>query len=545
MSGYPARAHDSQGPLAGLVGTGSMLRLAVRRDRVLLPVWIAVFVVMAASSAAATVGLYPTVADRVKAAQDMNGTQSLVAMYGRVYDPTSLGALAMWKMTALGGVFVAVLALISVVRHSRAEEESGRLELLGATVVGRAAPLTAALLLAVGTDLVLAALTALALVTAGLPVAGSIAFGLSWAGTGIAFAAVAAVTAQLSVSARAATGTASALLGLAYLLRATGDAAGPGGPGWLSWLSPVGWGQQVRPYAGNRWWVLLVPIAFAAVTTVGAYVLVSRRDLGAGLLPDRPGRATAAPSLRSPLALAWRLQRNLLFAWAAAFAVMGAVVGNLASSAGNLLNSQQSRDFITKLGGEKGLTDAFLATEMGFIGVIVSVFGVQAAMRLRSEESSQRAEPLLATSVSRTRWAASHLTIAMAGTAVLLLVGGLAAGATHAAHMHDVGQVGRVLGGTLVQLPAAWVLTAIVAAAFGLAPRLTVLGWAALVGFLLIGEVGPLLKLKQWIMDMSPFAHAPKLPGAPFTLTPLLWLLGIAAATTAAGLVGFRRRDIG
>ena len=531
--------------MTAFVGTGSLVRLALRRDRVLLPVWIAVFVTMATSSASATIGLYPTVADRVKAAESMNGTQSLVALYGRVYDPTSLGALAMWKLAALGGALVAVLSLIVVVRHSRAEEETGRLELLGATVLGRAAPLTAALAVAIGTDLVLGAITALGLIGAGLPAAGSIAFGLSWATTGIAFAAIAAVTAQLTVSARTATGAASALLGLAYLLRAVGDAAGSGSSRWLSWLSPVGWGQQVRAFAGDRWWVLLLPVAFAALTSSGAYLLVGRRDFGAGLLPDRPGPATAAPSLRSPLALAWRLQRSPLFGWTAAFIVMGLVVGNLASSVGKLLNSQQSRDMITKLGGQSGLTDAFLATEMGFVGVFVSVFGVQAALRLRSEETALRAEPVLATGVSRTRWAMSHLTVALGGTAVLLVSAGLGAGLIHSANTHDMGQLGRVLGAALVELPAAWVLTAIVAAAFGLAPRLTVLGWAALAFFLLLGQLGPLFKLKQWAMDLSPFAHVPRLPGNAFSVTPMLWLLGIVAAATAAGLVGFRRRDIG
>src|SRR5437867_2764366 len=116
--------------MTAFAGTGALARLALRRDRVLLPVWLAVFVGIAGSSASATIDLYPTEASRVQAAEAVNRTQSLVALYGRVYDPTSLGALALVKLGGLGAVFVAVLAIVVTVRHTRAEEETGRLELV-------------------------------------------------------------------------------------------------------------------------------------------------------------------------------------------------------------------------------------------------------------------------------------------------------------------------------------------------------------------------------------------------------------------------------
>jgi ABC-2 type transport system permease protein len=528
-----------------LAGTRDLVRLAARRDRVMLPVWVGMFVVMAAFSAAATVGLLPTVESRVQLAASSNNTPALVALYGRVYDPTSLGAVSMLKMGGIGSALVAVLAIITVVRHTRAEEESGRLDLVGATVVGRLAPLTAALLVVGAANLVLALATAIGLVAAGLPLAGSFAFGLAWAGVGIAFAAIAAVTAQLASSGRGANGAAIAILGAVYVVRAVGDTAAPDGPRWLSWLSPLGWGQQFRPYAGDRWWVLLITVGFAAVTTAAAYALAARRDVGAGLLPDRPGASTAGPTLGGPLGLAWRLHRGVLYAWLAGFVLFGFVMGNIASNVGTLVDSPQARDFFAKLGGAKGLTDAFLASELSIFGLIASAYGISAALRLRSEETALHAEPVLATAVGRVRFAASHATVALAGTALLLLAGGLGAGLGNAAHTGDAGSIGRILAGALVQIPAAWVLTALVLAAFGLAPRLVVVGWAALVAFLLLGQLGPLLELKQWLMDLSPYTHVPKLPGSAFTAVPLVWLLVIAAVLTAAGLAGFRRRDVG
>jgi len=531
--------------VSALAGTWSLVRLALRRDRVLAPLWIAVFVVMAAFSAAATVDLYPTVASRVKVADAANGTPSLVALYGRIYAPESLGAVAMWKMAVTGALLVAVLGIVIAVRHTRAEEEAGRLELVGAAAVGRFAALTAGLIVAVATNLALGVLAAAGLVAAGLPAAGSIAFGLSWAGVGIAFAAVGAVAAQVTRSARAATGMGVTALGVAFLLRAVGDSSAGAGLGKLSWLSPIGWGQRVQAFAGERWWVLALPAAFAVALTAVAYLLAARRDLGSGLVPDRAGPPVGAPGLRSPLALAWRLQRGALLAWSTGFLVLGVVLGSIAANVGSLLDDPNVREMVTRLGGEKVLTDAFLAAEMSIFGFVAAAYGVQAALRLRSEEATTRAEPLLAAALTRVRWAASHVIVALAGTTVVLVAAGLGAGVAHAVQTGDAGQVGRVLAGALVQVPAAWVLTGIVVLAFGFAPRLVTVGWASLVAFFLLGELGPLFELDPRLLDLSPFVHVPKLPGAALAAGPLLWLTAVAAGLIAVGLAGFRRRDVG
>jgi ABC-2 type transport system permease protein len=334
------------------------------------------------------------------------------------------------------------------------------------------------------------------------------------------------------------------VIGVAFVLRAVGDTATTAGARWVRWLSPIGWGQQIRPYAGDRLWVALIGIAFAALVTAGAIALATERDLGAGLLPDRPGPRTARPSLRGPLALAWRLQRGTLFAWLGGFLVLGAVVGNVASSVGDLLDSDQARDLIVKLGGDKALTDSFLAAELGLLGTIGTAYGVQAALRMRSEESGQRAEPLLATATSRIAWAGSHVLMALLGCTAMMLVAGLSAGVAYGASIGDMGRVAPVLAAALVQLPAMWLVVGIVVALFGVVPRIAVAGWAVLVAFLLLGELGPVLRLSQWVMDLSPWAHLPKLPGSDVQALPLVVLVVVAAVLTAGGLAAFRRRDL-
>ncbi|MGH3460909.1 MAG: ABC transporter permease, partial [Kribbellaceae bacterium] len=157
-----------------LTGTAALTRLALRRDRIVLPVWTAIFVLLAIGSAQASVEVFPDEASRIKAAEAINNSPALIAMYGRVYDVTSLGEVSMIKLKGLYALFLAVLAFFTVVRHTRANEESGRLELVGAGVVGRYAALTAALVVTCGTGIVIGLLTALGLTAVGLPPAGSI-----------------------------------------------------------------------------------------------------------------------------------------------------------------------------------------------------------------------------------------------------------------------------------------------------------------------------------------------------------------------------------
>jgi ABC-2 type transport system permease protein len=530
--------------MTAYTGTGALVRLALRRDRIMIPVWLIAFVLSASSAAAAVVKLYPPGPKLVEASDQFNQVSAIVALYGRIYDPTNPGGLAMVKLGGLGSVFVALMSILLVVRHTRAEEETGRQELLGATVVGRRAPLTAALIVAVGTNVVLAVLTGLILVSSGLDADGSFAFGTAWGGVGICFAAIAAVTAQLTTTGRAATGLASIVLGVVYVLRAVGDTAGPNGPRWASWLSPVGWGQQFRWYAGERWWVLLLMLGFSVVVIPIAYALVARRDLDAGLLPDRPGRATAAPSLRNSFALAWRLQRGVLYAWAACSALLSIVLGNIATSLQGFLDSPQAQEFIAKLGGPGALQDAYLAATLGFVGVAISAYGIQAASRLHGEESGMRAEPLLAGGTTRAGWVFSHLAVALLGTTALLAIVGVVTGLTFGARVGDMSRAGGVMAGAMAQLPATWVLTGITMAAFGLAPKVAAVGWSALGAFVLLGVIGPLFPLDQAVMDLSPFAHSPKLPGGVFSATPVVALTGVAVLLVAAGVAGFRRRDV-
>ena len=525
-----------------LAGTGALVRLILRRDRIVLPLWVAVLGLLPVAIANTLADLYPTAVERQSYLDIVTANPALSALYGHAFG-SGLGALTAWR---LGGtvLLVGLATLLTVIRHTRAEEAAGRRELLGATVVGRQAPLFAALFVAFGANLALGVLVSVGLVAYGLPTTGSVAFGLSWAMFGWSFAAVAAVAAQVTESARIARGISIAVLGLCFVLRAAGD---KGGPSWLSWLSPFGWTQRIRPFVDERWWVFLLFFGLIAVLNFAALVLSARRDLGSGLLPTRLGPAVASPWLRSPLALAWRLQRGTLLAWTAGLAVFSALLGIVGQSAVEVIeDNPQLRAVAEQLGGSSGLIDAYFAAVMGLLGLVASGYAIGAALRLRSEEANGGAEPVLACAVSRMRWVTSHLAFAFLGPAVVLGAAGLAAGLAYGLGAGDVGrETTRVLGAALVQLPAVWVLVGVAVALFGMLPRFMAFGgWAVLAVCVLIEEFGRPLQLNKSILDLSPFAHVPKLPGGEVSAAPLLWLALIVVALGAVGLLGFRRRDI-
>jgi ABC-2 type transport system permease protein len=531
-----------------LTGTGRLFRLALRRDRIVATAWILGLWLYAYSQAASIIALYPTQADLdqlARTAQGVGANPAVVAIQGPAYDASTYGGATAWQLVTPWVFLIGLMSLFLVTRHTRQEEESGRAELVSAGAVGRYAWLAAGLLFVVAVNAVLAAITALTFVAVGLAAAGSVALVLACVLNGLVFAGVAAITVQVTQYARPANGMAFAVLGVAFLLRAIGDSAAE--LSWLSWLSPIGWAERFRPFAGEQWWVLLLPLALLLVLLVAVAALLVRRDQGAGVLPVRPGPATAAPGLRSPLALAWRLQRGTLLGWTIGVAIAGLSFGAIAQDMVQAASEDpETAEMFSRLGGSGSIADIFLAAILSWIGMLAAAYAVQAVLRLRSEETELRAEPVLSTAVPRVGWAGSHLLIAAAGSASLLVTGGVVAGAAHGLRAGDLGgELPRVLGGALVQLPAVWVVAGIGVALFGLLPRLVVGGaWAALGVVLSLTTFGELLRLDQWVLDLSPFTHLPRLPAAEFTATPLAWLAVVALVLAAAGLAGFRRRDL-
>ncbi|GAA3642628.1 hypothetical protein GCM10022236_51590 [Microlunatus ginsengisoli] len=85
-----------------LRGAGALLANNLRRDKILLPACVATFALSAAGSSAATAGVYLDITSPVQGPALINATPSPVAMYGRVFDPSSAGEVAVFKLIAVG-----------------------------------------------------------------------------------------------------------------------------------------------------------------------------------------------------------------------------------------------------------------------------------------------------------------------------------------------------------------------------------------------------------------------------------------------------------
>jgi len=535
--------------VSSLSGTLALTRLALRRDRLRLPAYVLGLAVLWAGMLAAE-GAQSHQA-LVEETEIFVRTPA-VRIFG-VSSGVSVGATVLIRGFVVLAALAALMSVQAVVRHTRQSEETGRAELVRAAVVGRYGALAAALVATVGADIALAMALALAGLVTGQPAAGSLAAGASVGAFGVVFAGVAAVTVQLSSSARGAAGLAAAALGLAFMISGVGNMLGTADPSglrlesaWPAWLSPMGWGQQMRPYGGDHWWPLALSCAAFVVLVCVAGALATRRDLGRGILAERRGRGEASAALLSPLGIVWRLQRGALLAWAVGMLVFGLVFGAIIDDVAG--SSSATTDWYARMGGSGVILDAYRASAIAMAAMAVAVYVVQMLLRMRAEEADGRLEPLLSTAVSRPRWVMSHVVNAALGAFALLLVFAAGMGAAAGAVLGDLPvQVRDMLAAGVVQLPGIMVVGAVVVAVTALLPRwAATISWTAVIVFILLGPLfgAATLQLPGWAQDLSPFTHVPKVPAADVTAVPVVALLVVATALAAAGLAWFRRRDL-
>jgi len=522
-----------------MTGLGVFLRAFARRDRWMVLAFVVGITILYWSQAPSVEGTYTTRKAFEEAAAMMESNPAFIAMTGPARALDTTGGQVAWQSSAFGAVVAGLMSMFLIGRHTRAEEESGRDELLRSGAVSRRTPMTAALVVAAFANVLVGIGVASSLVAYGLAVPGALVLGVGVAWTGLAFGAVALFATQLTTNTRAAYGITGGVIGVAYALRAVGDVSGGG----LSWLSPIGWYQGMHAYSGERWWPLLLLVAFTALVTVAAYAAFDRRDFGSGLWPSRPGPTSAGPDLRSALGLSWRLQRGSVIGWTVGMLLGGVAYGSIGDDVKSLIgDSAISRDIF--VGGAGALVDSFYATAALMLALIASGFTVSSALRPRTEEDDGRLEALVATALPRSRWWLGHMLITAAGSVVVVTAGGAGMGIGFALTTGDWGRFGDLLGSTLVMLPGVLVLGGLTGLLVGARPRWSVLGWLALLFCVVVLMFGKVLRFPSWLIDLSPFSHLGRFPAEPVAWGPLAVVLLVGLLLGTAGLRAFLRRDL-
>jgi ABC-2 type transport system permease protein len=523
----------------------------VRRERVELPLWMLGVLGLFAASGFAVAREFGGEEERFALAAIAAGNPAFLFLRG-LPDGSSVGALVFFQTFAFLAVLVALMNTFLVVRHTRADEERGRSELTAATPIARAAELGTTLGIAVVANAVVAA------AAFGLGLAlefgwtAALLTGLAIGAVGVAFAGVAALVAQLMPSPRGANGLAAALVGLAYLVRGVGDALGTATDpthveaSWISWLSPIGWAQASAPFSAADPLPLLALVGLGVATAGAALLIRSRRDLGESLVPERLGRAHWRGAGSTGLAV--RLQRGTIIGWAIGAAVLGTFAGALSPVVAAAVESnEQLAALIARLAPGLAIDtrSVFAIALLGIAGTLATAAAVQSIIRMRVDETEDRAELLLVTGLSRTGWLVRQCLVAVTSMLLVAAVAGLAAGLGFVVSGSGADRIPTSLAAVAVHLPAGLTFVAATALAFAFVPRLTVtVGWGLLVLGLIVGQLGELIGLPEQVQALSPLHHVPAVPIEEVEPWSILLFAAIGVVGFALAGLGLRRRDV-
>lgn len=527
----------------------------LRRDRWQLVSWVAAIGAFAWFAAAAVTQTYGNVASRTEILQVAIATPAILMLRG-LPRGADQGAFTFFLIYAFLALLAGLMSTFLAVRHTRADEETGTAELVAATPAGRLLPNTATLLHGVTANILVALAVFGGFAAQGLDTQGSLTAGAATGAAGLAFLGVGLLVAQFMGTSRGANGVSAALVVLAYVLRGIGDATGtPGADGTTmtegaaSWFSPIGWGQQTFAFSGNRTWPLLLPVGLAAGCLAAAWLILRTRDSGASVSGARPGRAAARPGLRSPAALALRLQSGSIIGWG----LSGLALGLLAGSLGKAIAAVDTPDTnITAVmramlqSQGTSLTQLMVSVLFSMAGVLAAACALQAVIRLRQEEAAGTAELLLAAPVGRVRWLAGYLLLGAGAVVLVVGLAGVGAWATLTGSGDTSMPADALWETALAQLPAALIYLAVPALVFVLWPAgTTATSWALLALGVMLGIFGGMLGLDQSLRDLSPFTHTPVPHGDATDWSGAWWMLAIAAAAAALAIAGMRRREVG
>lgn len=517
-------------------GTLSLTRLYLRQNRIFTLVWLLLPGVWVAINTMSSLVLFPT----QKALAEMSVTlidPLTEAIHGPLLS-ISVAGFVTWRtkvfLVLLGGIF----SMIHMIRHTRLAEEQGKRELLEANVTGSLATLSAALVSMIIINAIAAALAASAMAALGLGIIGSLAHCLGFFASACVLGILAGAAAQFFVSATAARGMSLGLLGALFGLHILWNVSG--GQNLPAYFNPLEWPLLVRPFAGEHFIVLLIPLVLGAALAALSMHLITRRDVGAGLVPQRRGRAFAKPGLCNLTALAWRTQKGLFLPWLCFYGIFSFAMGCASYLMVSAVSSAEAlAGLIERLGG---IDRAFLSLMLYIFGMLISIYVIMSASILRREETA-KGETLLSMPVPRERLVLSHMVYIFGGSVAIMLVSGFCVGLGAVIGTGDHGALSRLFFEMAGMIPAVWIIGGIALLLFGALPRwMTGSSYGLFTLFLLMEIFWEQQQIPEVLYALSPFSWITPLKAVqPMAAPPALCIVTIIL--TGMGIALFRRRD--
>ncbi len=524
--------------------TGTLTHFLIRRDRIRFPIWLIALSFTTILTATAFTGLYKSELERQAIAETMKNP-AMTAMVGPGYglDYYTEGPMMAHQMLLFTAIVVAIMSILLVTRHTRADEEEGRLELIRSLPVGHLSSLSATLIVLIAMNSLLAVIIGVGLYSLqieSMDLEGSLLYGAVLGTTGIFFSSITALFAQLSSNVRGTIGFSFAVLGISYLLRAIGDVSNE----TISWFSPLGWGLKTEVYVNNYWWPIGLTISFSLVLIIVAYYLNTIRDLDAGFISSRPGRKYASRLLQSPVGLALRIQRTSIITWAIGMFILGVSYGSVFGDLDLFFsNNEMISQMLTPVKGLT-LTEQFVSMLMSVIAMICTVPALMILLKLKGEEKRNRTENLLTHAVSRFHLLRGYLLLSILLGFAMVCLATLGLWAAAASVMHEPIAFSLLFKAATVYLPAIWTMTGLAALVIGVIPKFSEFVWLYLGYSFFVVYLGNLLQFPEWMENLSPYSHVPQLPVEEINYGSITLLTSIAVVFTISGFIGYRRRDI-
>ncbi|MCS0653248.1 ABC transporter permease [Cytobacillus firmus] len=514
-----------------------------RLDRLRIPIWVLALTFFTIIVPTAFKGLYNSQQERDAMAQTM-ANPAMTAMTGPAdLSNYTIGVMTAHQMLLMTAAVTGLMSILLVTRHTRADEEDGRLELLRSLPVGRLSYLNATLLTVSSACIGLALINGFGLYALGIEsmdLEGSLLYGAALGAAGLFFAGVTAVFAQASDSSRGTIGYSIAVLLISYLFRAITDISNES----LSWLSPLAWVTKAEVYDSNNWWPIVLMAAAAIVLFAAANYLNAIRDLDRGFFPSMPGKQYASRFLQSPIGLALRLQRTGIISWAIGMFVLGASYGSVLGDLESFFSENEAMKQLLKPTEGVTLVEQFIPMLMIVISLMATIPPVMAMNKLRGEEKKERIVHLLSKAVSRSKLLGSYLVISVINGFLMISLAALGLWAAGTSVVEGGLSFGMIFGAALSYYPAMLVMISLAVFLIGFLPKFTGFIWLYVLYSFIVLYLGGLFQFSDWIGSISPFGHVPQAPIEEFTIVPLLLLCLAAGVLALAGFIGFNSRDI-
>lgn len=492
--------------------------------------------------------------------EEMAKGQGLIGMYETMKNPAmismvgptpaksaaeySLGAMYAQEMLLFCGLFAMIIQGLHVVNHSRKEEERGLLELIRSFQVGRQANSMAVMIEALSINGLLAVVTAVTMISFGadsINLEGALLFGISIGMAGMMGGIIALVMSQLNQASSGANGTTMGIIALMYILRGVTDVSNPD----LSMLIPMGWTYLTYPFTENNWFPVLLEIVFLAAGVILAFVLEGRRDMGAGYMPVREGRARAKKSLLSISGLLFRLNKGVIIGWQIAFLILGAAYGSIYADMQTFLESSPLVQQMFAMTG--------ISIEMSFTSVIMMVMAGLACVlpiaivnKLFVQEEQGYLSQLYVSKVTRSGLYLHTIVLAVINAITGLFLSVVGLGGTALLVLEGKGDMTFTdfLAAGYNFLPVVLFFAGLSALLIGYIPRFAKASYIYLGYSFAINYFGSMLDLPEIIKKSAVLSWIPRMPAVEFDPVVFIVMTLCSIAMIVIGYTGYIRRDL-